>query len=454
MASDGEIESDLPAGDDGNDAEDIEFGEVCPGLICGSECCGSQQRCVGGRCCDAEDVCGSTNCCADDEICIDGECWLDCGENPNCGDVCCDSGEVCHAGGCFTPGDTCNDPYDCPPDQYCEITLGRCMPRAGIDTTCEYRPPTEEFSPRIEWIWSGSTVEPAHDQVMMQPVVAQLTDDNRDGAIDEKDIPDIIFHTFSAATGYESNGVMRAISGDGRGEIFSVTEPAYRTRPDSSIAVADIDGDGYVEIVTCTEVGVEGIIAFEHDGTLKWHTRGGPPCRAAAPAIADVDRDGEPEIVIRRALLEADGSVVWYDASHPANAQREDAGGDFSTIADIDDDPQMEIIAGTTVYNHDGTVLWDRGLPTGYPAVGDLDGDTSPEVVVVQSRGSGVGSSWYDRPHYVTSFHADGRDFWGPVDINQGRPTPDGPAGGGPPTIADFDGDGRPEVAAAVAMVT
>ncbi|NMC68850.1 MAG: VCBS repeat-containing protein [Myxococcales bacterium] len=450
VVPDGGGEADVEPPDEGGGADEG-AGETCPGRTCGDACCEPGQLCRGGVCCDSSRVCGSDGCCGDDEVCVDGECRLDCGDEPPCGDVCCGDGEVCHAGGCTVPGDPCDDPYDCPADMYCEPTIGRCLPRGGIDETCEYRPPTGVFTPQVEWTWSGSAVEPAHDQVMMQPIVVPLTDDNGDGAIDERDVPDVVFHTFSAATGYQRNGVLRAVHGDGSGSIFDVTDPAYRTRPDSSLAAADIDGDGRVEIVTCSPIDVQGVLAFENDGTFRWHATGGPLCRAAAPAIGDVDGDGQVEIAIGRGLLRGtDGSVIWRDTTHPlATGSGEDAGGDFSTLADMDGDGRLELVAGTTLYDTDGTVLWDAGLPTGYPAVGDLDLDGSPDVVVVQSRGSGVGSTWNDRPHHLQAFRADGTVLWGPVDLNQGWPTPDGPAGGGPPTIADFDGDGRPEVAAA-----
>jgi hypothetical protein len=332
---------------------------------------------------------------------------------------------------------------------YCEPTIGRCLPRSGIDTTCEYRPPTGEFDPTVEWTWTGSTSYASHDQVMMAPIVVPLTDDDGDTTIDERDVPDVVFHTFAAATGYQRAGVLRAVHGDGSGEIWSVGSPA--TRPDSSLAGGDIDGDGLVEIVTCSDIDSQGVLAFEHDGTLKWHTVGGPRCRAAAPALADVDGDGTVEVIVGRAVLRgSDGAVVWHDAGHEMNVvSGEDAGGDFSAVVDLDGDGRMEIVAGTTVYEWDGSLRWDAGLPTGYVAVGDLDLDTVPDIAAVHSRGAGVGTTWFDRPRHIRAFRADGTILWGPVDINQGRDTPSGPAGGGPPTIADFDGDGRPEVAAA-----
>ena len=63
-----------------------------------------------------------------------------------------------------------------------------------------------------------------------------------------------------------------------------------------------------------------------------------------------------------------------------------------------------------------------------------------PEIVVVDPA-----------VHEIRAFvGATGADFWPSyADVNQGVPTPSGPSGGGPPTIADFDGDGLPEVATA-----
>jgi len=54
--------------------------------------------------------------------------------------------------------------------------------------------------------------------------------------------------------------------------------------------------------------------------------------------------------------------------------------------------------------------------------------------------------------HGLRATHADGSKYWGPVDINQGKADLGDKCqgcGGGPPTIADFDGDGKPEIAAA-----
>jgi hypothetical protein len=46
---------------------------------------------------------------------------------------------------------------------------------------------------------------------MMTPIVIQLDDDNCDGKVNEKDIPEIVFSTFTSG-GYYKQGTLHAIS--------------------------------------------------------------------------------------------------------------------------------------------------------------------------------------------------------------------------------------------------
>ncbi|HIG99982.1 MAG TPA: PQQ-binding-like beta-propeller repeat protein, partial [Thermoplasmata archaeon] len=65
-----------------------------------------------------------------------------------------------------------------------------------------------------------------------------------------------------------------------------------------SSAVADIDGDGYLEIVFGTYFNDEHIYALNaEDGSLLWNYDTGG-CNDASPVIADVDLDGDLEVVI------------------------------------------------------------------------------------------------------------------------------------------------------------
>jgi len=309
---------------------------------------------------------------------------------------------------------------------------------------CEFRPLVGRFAPVERWSWTGDAADfPTHNQVMMAPMVVNLTDDNGDGRIDADDVPDVVFNTFVGAA-YWNNGILRAVSGDtGRPLWPRGSDPGYRTTPGSEVALGDIDPTSPgPEVVACsasdpTARTAGHVIILRADGrflrAIQWM-----PCGFSAPSLADLDGDGRAEIVVRGLAARADGTPMPGFEMLP----RPTAGttiDDYTVVVDLEGDGRQEIVQGNRVIRADGTNLWARtDLPGGHPAVADLDGDGTPEVVVVQ------GST-----HSVVALRGlTGETMWGPVEINR-YPTPSGPSGGGPPTIADFDGDGSPDVATA-----
>src|SRR5262249_59558932 len=101
------------------------------------------------------------------------------------------------------------------------------------------------------------------------------------------------------------DGILRAVSGDNGRVLWSASDPADRLWYGSAVAVADIDGDGKPEIIA-TDYS-HHLIAFEHDGQVKWISQVPLNTSMEAPvAIADLDHDGSPEIVIGATVLNAD----------------------------------------------------------------------------------------------------------------------------------------------------
>jgi hypothetical protein len=399
-------------------------------------------------------------------------CRLDCGAEVRCHDdalaeVCCADGEVCASDRCFRPETACTDFIDCPAGQYCEPTIGRCLPQPG-GTPCVATPSGGEVRPTQLWAWDGSGAAlPAYNQVMMAPMVASLNDDDGDGDADEHDVPDVVFNTFCGRAGagcsvgnYGSDGVLRAVHGRDGTSLFDVTDPSLRTTPGAQIALGDLDGDGWNEIVTCASdptdrMGV--LIAFRHDGSLFWRAADArASCGAAAPSIADLDADGHPEVFVRYTVVDGrTGDLTWHHDCRGTGGWATDSHApcDYTTAADLDLDGQLEVVGGNVAYHADGSVAFDRTaeLRDGYPAIGDLDLDGRPEVVVVQSA---FIPSPYAGDHWLLALRADGTTLWGPVDINAGlAPAADAAAGtvggGGPPTIANVDDDAAPEIALA-----
>ncbi|MCK6528289.1 VCBS repeat-containing protein [Myxococcota bacterium] len=315
-----------------------------------------------------------------------------------------------------TPGpddDTTPDPIGLCQDEY-------LPPEAvAVDPTCE---PVSvgTFTPVVEWELSAFPVAPSSTAIMMPPAIANLDDDNGDGFVDDHDVPDIVVITY--AGGSTQDGVVRAVSGDGV-HLWSAQVSA---QGQGSVAIGDIDEDGFPEIVLATDT--QRPLALNHDGTTLW-TGGAAstdvPSVCASPAIGDVDGDGHVEVALGRLVLDGrTGTLLGRGTRGIGGAGT----GSTSFFADVDLDGDQELMAGNAAYDKVGATIYTYGSADGYPAVANFDGDDQAEVVVV-TNGS------------VSLYDTTGPRIWGPSNIPGG--------GGGPPTIADFDGDGAVEVGVA-----
>jgi len=256
--------------------------------------------------------------------------------------------------------------------------------------------------PSLEWTWNSTAVEPTYMQVMMSPVAADLDGDGT---------PEVMFITFQNNL-WQTEGILRAIHGNGGAEYFNIVDPALRAAPGSELAVGDIDNDGLPEILAIKSTGE--VMCFENDGTWKWTSKAHVGARHAV-AIADIDNDGTPEVIAGKTVLNNDGSLRWVGT----------AGNSYATVvSDLDLDGVPEVISGNTAYRNDGTVYWTLAASgASRDAVANFNKDAFPEVVTA------AGSNVYMWAH-------DGTPIWGPVAIpSAGASTP-------PPLVADFDGDG------------
>jgi hypothetical protein len=287
-----------------------------------------------------------------------------------------------------------------------------------FNANCKTEPSVGTFNPVIEWNKSTWNLVAGSPHSASAPIVVQLTDDNGDGTIDDEDMPDIVFIS------YGGPGIIRAISGDGMTEILSIDGSGVDRN--KSIAAADIDGDGVVEIITSNTS--KQIVAYEHDGALKWTSAAlgaNVGTYEVAPAISDMNGDGAPEIVVGRAILDNQGGLIGAGTHGIGASDHANGSASMSFAVDLDDDGDQEVVVGNALYNIAGGDIWFNGLSDGYPAVADFDLDGVPEIVVVSTGKVRLQSS------------VDGAQLWS-INLPGGL--------GGPPTVADFDGDGEPEI--------
>jgi RHS repeat-associated protein len=278
---------------------------------------------------------------------------------------------------------------------------------------CVFTPPVEGWDPALEWTWTGSSVLPASMKVTMAPVVIDLTADG---------VPEVLFTTWEG-NDEQADGHLRAVRGSDGAPVFTVTDPVYDLYPPGQLAVGDIDLDGRPEIVGVDESRTH-LIAFEHDGTFKWRSPTIENAQWGGAALADLEGDGVPEIVIGRQVLDNTGALRWTGT---AGRGADTRGTLLSVVADLDMDGVPEVVAGNTAYRASGALYWtNAALPDGHNAIGNFDADPFPEVVLVNT-----GKVWL--------LEHTGPVKWGPVDIPQGGI-------GGAPTVADFDADGQPEI--------
>jgi hypothetical protein len=289
---------------------------------------------------------------------------------------------------------------------------------------CRETAPPDAFEPDVQWDWWGPNGE---DESLVPPLVANLTDDNDDGEIDLCDIPDVIV----VATDFPNNGHIYVLDG-ATGALHFEFAPnvAWSITP----AIGDIDNDGLPEIVAAIGPGFgpnAQIAAFEHDGTQIWtsnenwtHSQGG------SIALADLDNDGNVEILGDRIVLDHLGNTVFV-----APPQLGDPQNTAVTAADLDDDGDLEVVLGQSAYHHDGIqVYFNASVTAGFPQIGNLDDDPQPEILVTNDNG-------------VTVLEHDGTTKY--LNAHPGGTSP----AFRPAAIHDFDGDDVAEYAVSSSSV-
>jgi len=264
---------------------------------------------------------------------------------------------------------------------------------------------------------------------MMTPIVADLDGDHK---------PEIVFLSFGDNS--SEGGVPRFTA------IHGADCSVWFDRPSvpevggyAELAVADLDADGIPEIISTSQDNK--VLVFDNKGNL---LATAPTAYASfdlgGPAIADVDNQAPPEIImggqVSRYVKGVGITVLWQAA--PLAVDKVGLGS-LTIVADLDGDHKPEVIVGTTI--HDGVTGADK-TPSGLQALGgagalaatgDFNKDGKPDLALISFGATTAQASIFD--------YANNKFIFGPFDLPG--------TSAGAPTVADFDGDGVPEFATA-----
>ncbi len=372
----------------------------CPtDRMCGSSCCGDDQYCFGTACLDTTGPC-EDDACSDDARCVEGWCipWDEFGA----------------------------DPYD--PECTREVEPGAV--RAQLQCAWQGDPATDP-TPGYHVVRHTPLVVDFHlgdIDVPMGPSIVVIGD-----AVYQEGVPRVC----------ESTGTLFVLDGRTCGELYKLDGDGEEVLATVTPALADLDGDGSAEIIAPAPDG--GLRAFTLDRDAGhfvklWDSTdsGGIPstlgvetCLWGGITVADLDGGDSPEIFFHGAAHDATGRIIatlpgyqYYNWGNPM------------VVVDADLDGEPEVVEGYGTYDYVAGVGfqlisgWVGTGGAGFIAVADFgdfpgaagNADGRPEVVVVD--GSVRVQTVLGE---VVFSHAGGY------------------GSGGPPTVADFDNDGRAE---------
>ena len=219
--------------------------------------------------------------------------------------------------------------------------------------------------------------------------------------------------------------------------------------------LADLTGDGILDIVVAEEWTIE-VIDYFNGGTLAWSRELPDPIAVlggagsfGAPAIADLDDDGRPEVIINWGhvieALEDDGTLLWRYATNRTDLYRPSP----VTVADVTGDGQIDLVtasaisSGFFVTNHllmvldaGGSLVWEQNVADNSAsasgvAAQDLTGNGAWEIIWNGATDGFLilngpdGDRLYNEPYTGSGTVLDY------------------------PTLADVDGDGEAEIVTA-----
>ena len=184
-------------------------------------------------------------------------------------------------------------------------------------------------------------------------------------------------------------------------------------------AVGDVDGDGDVDIVPGGQVWFENPRPHSDPAMATWRPHRISEVGTHDVALVDLDRDGKPDLVGR------DQSSFGHNTGNRIHFWRQEGPehwnhhtvdcphGEGLAVADLDRDGDADVVIGGRWFENDGRVngLWRQHIFTTNwawadtkVALGDLNGDGRLDIVLAPAelQGQSYRLAWYEAPGQAT----------------------------------------------------
>ncbi len=246
----------------------------------------------------------------------------------------------------------------------------------------------------------------------------------------------------------DTNHPLAEVRNEGFGQVepWPIRVPAHPNfKSFRGVTLADMDGDGVDEILVAA---FNRIHVFKGNGDILWsYTLIGTA--TYPPSVADVTGDGNLEVVQLTGGIPNNGRVYLF------NSQGEVMPGypisynnqwilSAPALADLDGDGQLEIVFGIRTVNElhvikaDGSPMNENwpvtlvGIPAFTPSIGDIDGDGNKEIIASASNGTlyAFDLNGQTKPGFPVQAPSTGFSYQSPL-------------------LVDFDGDGTLDIVGA-----